>query len=460
MPATHYVRVIVVQTSDVLKYKHLVARLGQADTLPCTLIMELPGTLDLKPLKPLAGLAEAYLSAVPSGTLSVDSGAGYARLCIQLVAHALQLHDVWMLDDSIQDCWQLNLHAESLKKQPPEHGPLDPCSFFTVMSSIEQHVAATRQPIASADAEPLFSVGQRTWDPAVSTRAAASAQGQTGEIKDAYDFSGSHSNVGIIGLNRQPYRHKLVGATWDQGRRRRPDPFKITHSVYCFFLLNVQATCSKSPKVLWPARQYAEDIEMHHLCEDNQLAVLKVNSLFFHKANLQGPAAQKAKEGLPHKLPQGVSMSPEVGPMWCSQQVTVTVRHAQNCTAVTVCGVPAAEAGSATEGERAYTARLHAVYSTLTACVTAPDERNVVLSGCVSLKIGHPEPFTVSSVFGYQGLWRWGDRTHVRARVPSDTGRLERHSAPPLLCKVTCCAQGNVYCGVSITHNLNQVWSA
>ena len=234
-----------------------------------------------------------------------------------------------MLDDSIQDCWQLDLEAESLKTHPRQHGPLKACSFHTVMASIEEHVAATRQPI-SMDAEPLFSPEPRTWNPTVSPRAKASVAGtDIGQIQDAYDFSGSHCNIGIIGLNRQPHRHKLVGASWlgDEGRRHGPGPFRVTHSVYCFFLLNIEATCSRTPMVLWPACQYAEDIEMHHLCEDNQLSVLKWNSLFFHKANLQGRAAEKAKAEQPEPAPQ-VSLFPARVPMWGCGQVTVTVQYA------------------------------------------------------------------------------------------------------------------------------------
>ena len=87
MPDTAYVRVVVVQPRDVPSYTQLVARLGQS--LPCTLIMELPEHLDLIPLE--YRLPAAYQSALPGRMLSIRNGAGYARLCIQLVAHALKL---------------------------------------------------------------------------------------------------------------------------------------------------------------------------------------------------------------------------------------------------------------------------------------------------------------------------------------------------------------------------------
>lgn len=420
MPGTAYVRVVVVQPKEVPAYTLLVARLGRTGTLPCTLILELPENLDLSPLGDR--VSEQYQIALTGRMLSIDDGVGYARLCIQLVAHSLGLNDVWMLDDSIQDCWQLDLEAESLKAQPPQHAPLRACSFHTVMSSIEQHVAATRQP-SGMYAEPLFSPDPRKWDPAVSPRAEAPAQEPIGQIGDAYDFSGSHCNVGIIGLNRQPFRHRLVGASWDEGRHRGPGPFKITHSVYCFFLLNVKATCSQHPMVLWPARQYAEDIEMHHLCEDNNLSVLKWNSLFFHKANLQGRAAEKAKAEQPGELPQ-VSLSPSQGPMWGTDQVTVTVRHVRSCTKVTVCGIPATETQHEVEGERVYTVRVPPVSDALAAWVFPPAAENIVLSGCeISLEVGRPEPFGATVGFSYQGLWKWDHDTKIRQSLPSDTGR-------------------------------------
>ena len=87
-----------------------------------------------------------------------------------------------------------------------------------------------------------------------------------------FDYSGSHSHYATLGPSRQPHRYSLVGAKWPGGRG--PPPFKITHSVYSFFLLNITATMGDK-LVLWPAKQYAEDIEVHHLCEDNKLAVVK-----------------------------------------------------------------------------------------------------------------------------------------------------------------------------------------
>lgn len=445
MPDTAYVRVIVVQQVDVQEYSCLVARLGQLRSLPCTIIMELPEVLDLTPLGD--SLSPTYQTALSGRSLSSKNGVGYARLCIQLVAHALQLSDIWMLDDSIQDCWRLNLEAESLKQQPPQHGDLDPCSFFSVMSTIEQHVAATLKP--SPATEPMFNPGHRTWDPAISPRKKTTEHVAKGQVLHAYDLSGSHAHVGVIGLNRQPYRHKLVGATWNEGQRRGPSPFKVTHSVYSFFLLNVASTCSKQPMVLWPARQYAEDIEMHHLCEDNQLSVVKRNSLFFHKAKLQGPAAVRAKAQLQEQVPEVVSICPAQGPMWSCQRIEVRVQHAQAGTTVRVCGILAAKApDSAMEGQQVYTVQLPVMPEYLAACVTPPDARNVVMSGCVSLGCGQSEPLVAPLTFDYEGFRKWGPETHCSCSARKDTGRLESVAQNYDQRKFMCSSALDCVCGI------------
>jgi len=404
-----YVRVLVVRPSEVKEYLQLVQSLGQApDSLPCTVVMELPEKLTIGDLG--SQLSKEYRDAVPTGIVTLNSGIGYARLCIQLVAHVLQLPDVWMLDDSIQDCWRLNLDAKSLQEEHAQHGPLQPCSFFTVMSCIEQHVAASKQP-AEAAGSPFASMPvDKLWDSRVSPRVSKEEVEIVEEVQNTFDFSGAHEHVGIIGLNRQPYRHKLVGAKWQGGRG--PPPFKLTHSVYCFFLLNIEATCSAKRMVLWPSRQYAEDIEMHHMCEDNKLSVIKCNSLFFHKANLQGSAVKQAKQ-----LPS-VTVSGAAGPMWGGQQVTVTVSNAQLCRCVTVCGVEAEETEAQDQHTRRFIVASPPVTDALAACVSPPDAANIVLSGRITLDIRQPELFVASQAFAYYGLREWGPRTCPAKRDP------------------------------------------
>lgn len=330
-PDTDYVRVLVVKHRELEEYKQAVAVTnGSSKPLHQTMIMTIPDKLDLAQL---TGLSPAYRRAVQESVPDVSMGVGYARLCIQLVASVLQLPDVWMLDDNIQDCWQLDLDAASLH-QPDEpgrskHGDLQPCTFDTIMRGIEQQVSNTsggRSPPLDGQSQNL----SRCWDPVVSPREVVPPINPTANVQTWCDYSGLHSHYAIIGPSRQPYRYKLVGARWHNGAG--PQPFTITHSVYSFFLLNVAATMGSS--VLWPAKQYAEDIEFHHLCEDSKLAVVKCNRFFFHKANLQGVHLEQAAA---HPR---MSISPTYGPMWGGQKMQIDVLPtgvAQPVT-VSICG--------------------------------------------------------------------------------------------------------------------------
>ncbi|DBA73737.1 TPA: hypothetical protein ACH3X2_009713 [Trebouxia sp. C0005] len=268
------------------------------------------------------------------------------------------------------------------------------------MSRIEQHVAASKQP-AEAASSPFASMPvDKLWDSRVSPRVAKQEAELVDKVQNNFGFSGAHEHEGIIGLNRQPYRHKLIGAKWQGGRG--PPPFKVTHRVYCFFLLNIQATCSAKPMVLWPARQYAEDIEMHHMCKDNKLSVIKCNSLFFRKANLQGRAvnqAMKAQKQLP-----SVNVSGAAGPMWGGQQVTVMVPNAQLCRHVKVCGVEAEEPEAQDQHTTRFVVTSPPLTDALAACVSLLDAANIVLSGRITLDIGQPEPFVASQAFAYYGF--------------------------------------------------------
>ena len=126
-PDVQCVRVLVIRVEELGAYAREVAAINSScKPMQQTLIMTLPGKLSLKGLD---GLSPAYQEAVHAGGPNVSLGIGYARLCIQLVAKALQLTDVWMLDDNIQDCWQLDLDAPSLPIS------MDPCSLAAFTQS-------------------------------------------------------------------------------------------------------------------------------------------------------------------------------------------------------------------------------------------------------------------------------------------------------------------------------------
>lgn len=67
---------------------------------------------------------------------STEHGVGYARLCIQLVAHVLGLDFVWMLDDDIEEAREIDLeHRKHSADRPPK-----PCKFDSPMRHLESLV--------------------------------------------------------------------------------------------------------------------------------------------------------------------------------------------------------------------------------------------------------------------------------------------------------------------------------
>jgi hypothetical protein len=78
-------------------------------------------------------------------------------------------------------------------------------------------------------------------------------------------------------------------------------PFKVTHSVYSFYLLNVESTVDNG--VFYPPKTFHEDIHFNQMCEESDLAVLKFRHLFHHKKNLQNQNAS-------HETGSGVARAP------------------------------------------------------------------------------------------------------------------------------------------------------
>ena len=226
-PDAEYVRVLVVKAEELTSYQQQLQGINAAcRPLQQTMIMVMPKKLGLRNL---SNLDTEYRQAAEGADPDDSLGIGYARLCIQLVAHALQLSDVWMLDDNIQDCWQLDLEANSLRNPQPTHGPLLPCTFSAIMQGIEEQIQDTMINEAQLDVQQTV----RSWNAHCSPREVLPHTVQHGLVQSCFDYSGDHKHYAIIGPSRQPYRYKLVGATWPGGAG--PPPFKVTHSVFCFF---------------------------------------------------------------------------------------------------------------------------------------------------------------------------------------------------------------------------------
>eukprot|EP00960_Hanusia_phi_P042897 755759-Hanusia_phi.AAC.1 len=103
-------------------------------------VVSLPRKMQLsKDVKDIGFRTEQFKNQLKEGKLVVtpdDGGVGYARLFIQIFAHLLGLEKVWMIDDNVLDCYEMDLKA-MFEKTPPTHQPLLPCSFAKIMRSIE-----------------------------------------------------------------------------------------------------------------------------------------------------------------------------------------------------------------------------------------------------------------------------------------------------------------------------------
>ena len=60
-----------------------------------------------------------------------------------------------------------------------------------------------------------------------------------------------------------------------------PAPWKVTHSIYSMFLLNVKQTVAA--QAFWPAKPYHDDVDFPRICEEKQLVAAKCQWLFLHK---------------------------------------------------------------------------------------------------------------------------------------------------------------------------------
>ena len=77
----------------------------QQDCIQATMLMVLPPACHASKLKSSQKMEELLQDCC------LDQGIGYSRLCCQLVAHASGLDDIWLLDDNVLQCWELDFKA-------------------------------------------------------------------------------------------------------------------------------------------------------------------------------------------------------------------------------------------------------------------------------------------------------------------------------------------------------------
>jgi len=266
-PSRHYVQVLVVRKNQVEAYASKYSGSYVIAALPERMAFQYePGKrleLDVK-----------------------SGGIGYARLFCQLLAHSLGLREIWMLDDNVRRTYELRLDGERGTPTIGDNGAvkLKPCSFDTVMSGIEQ---ITRRGDENEVMDPKLpgsrwfaasALGARFTPLPANTKFRPDLSNQAeagwGKITQLSEYTGATNQYGVIGMQRDSIQQ-------ERG-------FKVTHSVYSFFLLNIAATVERG--CFYPARPIWEDIEFLHLLDEAELAICKVSKYVHRKAHTRGAA--------------------------------------------------------------------------------------------------------------------------------------------------------------------------
>jgi hypothetical protein len=106
------------------------------------------------------------------------------------------------------------------------------------------------------------------------------------------------SKIAMIGSNKNYYYH-ISNANGPK------NPFDVTH-VYSAYLVNMQSTyydraMKGEERILFPARAFIEDIEFCRACIENNLLVIKANTIYHHKTSFLVPrsAVENAKSTVP-----------------------------------------------------------------------------------------------------------------------------------------------------------------
>jgi hypothetical protein len=245
----------------------------------------------------------------------VSSGIGYARLFGQVLAHALGIDRVWMIDDNVKSCFmwdvgELREQADFLQncgdKQQNRQllsNAFKQCSFANAMLFIEEQVLGflnttrSNAAVARPDSEETFLV--RKLREEKTNPESYSFQRETKELNSFFNgyekqapaknrgeyagkYAGLMSKIAIVGMNRD--QSKSVTDIVDI-KLKAQQPFKPTHSVYSFYLLNVKSTVAHG--LYYPACNVWEDIQFNHMCREKDMLVLKCRTFIHTKQNLQ-----------------------------------------------------------------------------------------------------------------------------------------------------------------------------
>lgn len=240
----------------------------------------------------------------PKGTCSPDEGGtGYTRHFIQRWSYVNGIEFVWMLDDNVQLCHELDVGTGKASYQP--------CSFTHVMDSLERvmlsedkeeivvrTVSDTEGTRAKISEHANDTKGPGEACPAIPDlqllRGNASGNlPKTGRnISTVGDMCGRPNHYGVIGISRHGHGCR--------NNEETTKPFGVTHSVYSFCLMNVASTSSKN--AWYPMKKLWQDIEFNHIVDEQGLVVCMFRKFSHSKKNLQ-PIRQSPAVPPPARAP-------------------------------------------------------------------------------------------------------------------------------------------------------------
>jgi hypothetical protein len=259
-------------------------------------VIGMPHWLELQDILKATGSTQ-FKSQFPSGdSVKVDAhagGIGYSRLFIQIFSRLMELSSVWVMDDNVQACYIIDIDSIFRREAGDERLSMPPpklCSFSKIIRTISAEFGCDAERTKFGEEQkqgienllsreralqpcPITGEGRQT--PRCDPRGCGSIPWKSEDIIGY--FSGQSTEFAVVGMSRDPGAfHRFA---------EMEHPFKVSHSVYSFYLLNVQHTVDRG--IFYPPKQFQEDIHFNQLCEEKHMAVLKYRHLFHHKKNLQ-----------------------------------------------------------------------------------------------------------------------------------------------------------------------------
>lgn len=242
------------------------------------MILALPNTMELK------GSSESITAS--GGKI------GFVRLFCQLLASGLKLPWIWLIDDNVN-------YVKRLEDVGDDGLILKTCNMVGAIIQLEREIIL-------AEKDGLI------WDPDPPLHGKefvqldhSSAPRSVRDFKEVLGSPPARTNAEMCGITKQHYG--VVGLSrdlrkWKDFAAGRSPPFNATRSTYSMYMLNIEKTVECG--VLYQPRAHWEDVDFNEQCESEGIAVVKCNTLYHNKLNLQ----KKKGKGNPLNQPENTSI--------------------------------------------------------------------------------------------------------------------------------------------------------